>query len=68
MMRDGRSRHVHQREEVGIGKQLAEREQRAFAAAHAGEPVVNQRDLHPSTPRLDRSGTLSTSVGAPSLV
>ena len=36
-------RHVDQREELGVGKALAEHFEHLLAAAHAGEPVVDER-------------------------
>ena len=40
------ARHVDQREEVGLGEQLAEHLETALAAAHSREPVVDQRHSH----------------------
>jgi len=42
--RRNRSPHVHEREELGIRKTLAEDLQHFFAAAHPGEPVVDDRE------------------------
>ena len=53
--RDG-SRHVQERVEVGGGKQLAEHLEAALAAAHAGEPIVDERDLRPVQPRPECHG------------
>ena len=44
-----RAGHVHQREDVGIRVEVAQHFQRLLAAAHAGQPVVHQRD-----PRVTR--------------
>jgi hypothetical protein len=37
-----RARHVEEREEIGLGEELAEDFEAALAAPHAGEPVVDQ--------------------------
>ena len=36
---------MQEREEVGFGEELAEDLEAALAAAHAGEPVVHERDF-----------------------
>jgi hypothetical protein len=40
--------HVDQRVDVGVGIELTQRVEHLLAAAHAGEPVVDQRDAHPT--------------------
>ena len=37
--------HVEEREEIGVGEELAEHFETALAAAHAREPVVHQHHL-----------------------
>jgi len=44
--RRNRTAHMDQREELGVGKPLAQRLERILAAAHAGQPIVNEGHLH----------------------
>jgi hypothetical protein len=37
---------INQRIQIRLGENFTEHFQALFAAAHAGEPIVNQRDLH----------------------
>ena len=41
-----RSGHVEQREDVGVGTDLAQRFEDPLSAAHAGEPVMDERNAH----------------------
>ena len=49
-----RPAHVHEREDLRIGKALAQHFERLLAATHAGQPVVNERDVHVRAAGLDR--------------
>jgi hypothetical protein len=44
--RGNRPADVNQREELGVRKPLAQHFERLLAAAHAGQPVVHERQAH----------------------
>ena len=57
MVGDTAAAAVDEREEVGVGKELAQHLEHLLAAAHAGEPVVDEGDSHGVTRR--RPATVS---------
>src|SRR5215211_1348851 len=50
---------MDQREQIGVRKNLAEHFEGLFAPAHAGEPVVDERDAQPRDHTVPSSGNIS---------